>query len=99
MVPAELVGDFTRVLEDFFTKGKFSCTMGIRKRLVLKAENSAGVTEYRGKTTCRIKKRPKTQERPGGFKPQCAEQVLILLPPWAGCSNPEEATAQPQKKK
>lgn len=29
----------TRVLEDFCTKGKFSCRMGIRKRLVLKDKN------------------------------------------------------------
>lgn len=29
---------FTRLLEDFWTKGKFSCRMGIRKRLVLKAD-------------------------------------------------------------
>lgn len=45
VVPSEPVSDFTRVLEDFLTKGKFSCRMGIRKRLVLKAKNNAGVAE------------------------------------------------------
>lgn len=38
------VGYFTRVLEDFWTKGKFSCRMGIRKRLVLKAEEMFPLT-------------------------------------------------------
>lgn len=31
----------TRVLEDFCMKGKFSCKMGIRKRLVLKEEEKS----------------------------------------------------------
>lgn len=87
----ESVGDFTRVLEDFLTKGKFSCRMGIRKRLVLKGKNNAGVAEYTGKNKCLIKKKPKKQINDvASFNQNVLnrkKKVLFRTPLWADCGN------------